>query len=147
MTVQCRPAQQICPEFDDDGGAFRTPAGFAGWPRIVPGQMAVAAPNVLADVFNMLRSALLHFAIKDFVDAVSKVPEVEEVVLFRDEEGPHLWTALCSRDWDAETAVLTAHSRLRQAYDEDIDLFALVARSHELAETLPAGFIRLYTRN
>ena len=147
MTATCSAAQPICPEFDDDRGAFRTPAGFVGWPQIVPGQIAAPAPKLLADVFDRLRSALLHSAIKDFVDAVSTVPEVEEVVLFRDEEGPHLWTALRSRDWDAETAVLTAHSRLRQAYAEDIDLFALVARSHELAETLPAGFIRLYARN
>jgi len=147
MTATCSTAQPICPEFDDDRGGFRTRAGFTGWPRIVPGQIAVPAPNLLADVFNILRTALLHFAIKDFVDAVSKVPEVEEVVLFGDDEGLHVWTALASRDWDAETAVLTAHSRLRQAYDEDVDLFALVARSHEFAETLPAGFIRLYRHN
>jgi hypothetical protein len=85
--------------------------------------------------------------VKSFVDAVSQVPEVEEVVLFNDGEGTHLWTALSSPDWDAETAVLDAHRFVRRAFRRgEIDLFVLPCTADEFEAGLPAGFVRLYLR-
>ncbi len=147
MTALCWPALPICAEMDDADHALATRAGFGSWTRAVRRQAPRAEPILLASVFNLLQGALLNVAVKEFVDTISRIPEVEEAVLFHDVEGPHLWTAIISRDWDAETEVLAAHSRLRQSYHEDIDMFSLVASADELEASLPIGFIRLYAKN
>jgi hypothetical protein len=144
MTVTCSLPRLVCPETDDADDVFMTGTGLRDWTPVPSRGTQSLKPVLLAHVFNALHGTLFSVAIKEFVDAVSAVPEVEEVVLFHDGEGTHLWTALRSRDWDAETAVLVAHSRLRRAYHDDIDLFIPVARKHELAETSPAGYVSLY---
>jgi hypothetical protein len=147
MTATCWPALPICAEMDEADHALATRAGFGGWTRALLSRAPHTEPILLANVFNLLQGALLDVAVKEFVDTISRIPEVEEAVLFHDVEGPHLWTAISSRDWDAETEVLAAQSRLRQSYHEDIELFSLVASADELEASLPIGFIRLYAKN
>ena len=145
MTATCEVPLGICPEtegfseWDAERIGFDKPFGPVSRTRVQ------REPVLWANVFNALSVVLLDAAIKRFVDAVSSVPQVEEVVLFNDEDGTHLWTALSCRDWDAETAVLAAHSELRRAYsDREIDLFVLACRADELDARLPSGFVRLY---
>jgi hypothetical protein len=86
-------------------------------------------------------------ALRDFVQAVSSVPEVTEIVLFEDADGTHIWTAMANRKWDAETAVLRAHRALRKRCGQRVlDLFVAACPPKKLEERLPRGFVKLYGR-
>jgi len=86
-------------------------------------------------------------AFKHFVDAVTRVPEVTEIVLFQDAEGVHIWTVMNKREWDEETAILQAQEALRSEYSGDeLDLLILACPREDAEERLPTGFVRLYRR-
>ena len=86
-------------------------------------------------------------AIRDFVQAVSSVAEVTEIVLFEDTEGTHIWTAMSEREWDAETAILRAHQQLREQYGRrKLDLFIAACPAGRLEEQVPSSFVRLYAK-
>jgi hypothetical protein len=101
--------------------------------------------KVLAELFNAVRSHLFSVAVRSFVEAASTLDEVEEIVLFDDAEGTHVWTLMGSREYDAETALLEAEMALEDRWPAGgIDVFSVTCSQDEFEARLPQGFVRLY---
>lgn len=124
--------------------------GPAGWePTTSPSaqrrRLFVAQMRSLAYALAPMISSAFQAPIRRYLDVVRALPEVAEVVMFRDSQGSHIWTLLHDHDYDVETHLLDAQMTLADEWPNSrLDLFFIACAQGKFEARLPREFLRLY---